>query len=631
MESSPQPTHRPLLCRYFSSGWAFFMPYLFFYLLYYWRKWPVNPLPPGSHVPALLHVYWTLHTIHVILGLLALRAWRGETKTGFPDFSIFRFSAFLPWFLFALLFYIPGVYLEFPSDPWIHYARINEWSNLAEVGAHSAWFKSSYFFAYSLVGSIPAIRQLFWLNIYYVGACLLLCWHYFRLARTVGLGERAAFLFVLLQAVLFGNSTFSFYRYYGLASTIFSQLGAIALIRLGFDLAKSKPLFNIQWSMVNGHWSRVMRAFQLLASGLCLLALIAFNHAQGLGLAALGLAAVAVWRLVEWKRSMIWWLAIAALLLSLATIHAWPHHRSLDRNCQAQGWFSAWDGFNLLSPQSPAGARTLQILGFFGVVNLVAGLLLLRRNHIIGWLTVMPALALCCPFIAIPLASALTHRTLDDIVIFHRLLLAIPAGLALVCLGQELVSGQTGSFSVLRPAPFGLMVLALLALTTIPAGGPFYNRAWQAMMTLPEDLTLRTACDDFSRYSKSNPVSSDTMLASTSGLTFALKAQKPGPLFFILPDHRLYFNEGRTPALDFELLQTSLAAHKSTNDLIVMAPQPTLFYTAYSFAALCSGHWSPQEVALTFSGAKELRAMSSDLGLSPTNSTGQITYYRILK
>jgi len=60
MESDPQPVSPNLLRRYFSSGWAFFMPYLFFYLLYYWRKWPVNP-GSGSHLPPLLHVYWALH------------------------------------------------------------------------------------------------------------------------------------------------------------------------------------------------------------------------------------------------------------------------------------------------------------------------------------------------------------------------------------------------------------------------------------------------------------------------------------------------------------------------------------------------------------------------------------------
>jgi hypothetical protein len=627
MESSPQPVSESLLRRYFYSGWAFFMPYLFFYLLYYWRKWPVNP-GSGSHLPPLLHVYWALHVIHLVIGLLALRTWRQEQQST-P--SAFRFSlfAFLPWLLLALIFFIPGVYLEFPSDPWVHYARINEWSNLVEVGTHSAWFKSSYFLAYSLLGHISADRQIFWLDVYYTGACLLLCWQYYRLARVAGLGERAAFLFVLLQVLLFGNSVFSFYRYYGIASTIFSQLGAIALIRLGLDLAKNKSFVIRHSSFVIGR-PHLASGLWPLVSAFCLTLFITFNHAQGLGMAALGLAAVAVWRLIEWKRSMLWWLMAASLGLSIAMIHGWPHHRSLEQICRAQGWFAAWDGFNLLSPQSPAGARALQILGFFGVVNLIAGVLLACRNHIIGWLTVIPALALCLPFIAIPLASALTHRTIDDIVIFHRLLLTIPAGLALVCLGRELLQ-RYPSPSALPRSSFVLLTLALLTLITVPASGPFYNRAWHSLMRVPDDLTLRTARIDFSRYEKLNPSHGNTLFAATSGLTFVLKAQKPGPPDYILPDHRLYYNEGRTPALDFELIRSALTGHKSTNSLAVMVPRPTIFYTAYSFAALCSGHWSPQEVALTFSGAKELRAISSDLSLQPSNPSGQITYYNTVK
>jgi hypothetical protein len=89
---------------YFRSGWAFLIPYLAAYLLYAWLKWPVNPAAGGeglvkgmsesagalpstawssppftftltSLVPCLLHVYWTLHAINLVLGGLALRAW----------------------------------------------------------------------------------------------------------------------------------------------------------------------------------------------------------------------------------------------------------------------------------------------------------------------------------------------------------------------------------------------------------------------------------------------------------------------------------------------------------------------------------------------------------------------------
>ena len=104
---------------YFRSGWAFLIPYLAAYLLYAWLKWPVNPASGGeglvkvisesagalpstalssppftftltSLVPPLLHVYWFLHALHLILGAIALRFWwrdSGATEAGATDDS----------------------------------------------------------------------------------------------------------------------------------------------------------------------------------------------------------------------------------------------------------------------------------------------------------------------------------------------------------------------------------------------------------------------------------------------------------------------------------------------------------------------------------------------------------------
>ena len=67
----------------------------------------------------------------------------------------------MPWLCLGLLFYIPGVYLEFPADPWHHFTKINEWSWVQTVTAHSTWKKSSYFLAYSFIGKItpPALQM----------------------------------------------------------------------------------------------------------------------------------------------------------------------------------------------------------------------------------------------------------------------------------------------------------------------------------------------------------------------------------------------------------------------------------------------------------------------------------------
>ena len=109
--AAPGSNFGAMLQNYFRSGWAFLIPYLAAYLLYAWLKWPVNPVAAGSSpvdggqlavsaigalpstvprstgtpstahsllstsVPCLLHVYWFLHALHLVLGALALRAW----------------------------------------------------------------------------------------------------------------------------------------------------------------------------------------------------------------------------------------------------------------------------------------------------------------------------------------------------------------------------------------------------------------------------------------------------------------------------------------------------------------------------------------------------------------------------
>jgi len=615
-----------LLRRYFYSGWAFFMPYLFFYLLYYWQKWPVNP-PPGhtlgssGHIPALLQVYWILHVIHAALGLLALCTWWHEPR---PSSSAFRFplSALLPWLLLALLFSLPGVYLEWPSDPWEHLRRIFEWSADATVGAHSAWPKSSYFFTYTLVGGIPAIHQLAWLNVYYTAICLLLCWQYYRLALASGLSERASLIFVILQTILFGNNVFSFYRYYGLSSSIYAQLCAVALTRLGIEFAQQRP-------------ARRAHGLKTLGCAALLVLLTAFNHLQGLGIALLGLAAVAIWRVLKWKASALWLLTATAAILSIATLHWWPHHRGLDRICRAQGWFTGWDGFNLLSPRSPAGDRALQIQGLPGVVNLIAGLLLLYRNRLVGWLTIAPILALSLPFVAIPLAGALLqHGGISEIVTFHRMLFAIPPGLALVCLGEEFLCRKTGSagipgslHSIFQPMLLGLTVLVLLAFTTVPARGPFFNRAWHVFVKPPDDLTMKMPWGDFDRSRRSPAFGRDTIFAATSGLSFVMDARQATRTLFSDYYSHVYMRDGRSPIMDFSAIRNALIEYTPNCHVVVAMPQPTIIYTPYSFAAICSTHWLPQEAALNFSGTKELITLCTGFGLKPAGLNGRIDYY----
>ena len=640
-----------LLRRYFYSGWAFLIPYLLFYLLYYWRKWPVNPLPgktlgDGGHIPALLHVYWALHGIHLVLGLLALHAWwknsmashssRVETDVSHslppsrrPSTSGLWpvVSPLLPWLLLALIFYIPGVYLEWPSDPWQHYARIHEWADLVMVGDHSTWNKSSYFFTYSLVVLSPANRQFIWLDIYYTGICLLLCWQYFRLALTIGMNNSAATIFVLLQTLLFGNDVFGFYRYYGIASTILSQLGAVALIRIGLHIATGSR-FTFRGSWLFRRWSiadilassrwLLTSCFNVLCrigEGGCLVLLIAFDHAQGLGIAALGLLAVAAWRLTIWKRAALWFLLAAALLGSFCAVHWWPRNPALDQAYRPQGWLTCWYAFNIFSPRSPAWERGMQILGAMGVVNLLAGILLICRNHVVGWLTILPPVALALPLFSIPIANAITaHSEVGNLAIiftFHRLFFAIPAGLAMICFIEPLVTHarrSSGAKSFSSLAPVVLLALSLLILTSLPANDPCYNRFWNSLATPPDDLSLKEIADGSVKHDLGHVVHNPTAVAiATPGIGYALAGSGIN-----VASPTAKWMADSAPALWLPVILADFSRAKTPKLLLI--PSNRYLFTPASLAGTLSGHWSAQEAAIECAGGPELALAANRQG-----------------
>jgi hypothetical protein len=643
------------LSLYFKSGWAFLIPYLAAYLLYAWLRWPVNA-SPASHRPSLLHVYWFLHAAHLLLGGVALLGgWQNSTTQHAPDAVPVVPGSYwqkaVPWICLALLFYIPGVYLEFPADPWQHYTRVNEWSWLQAVTEHPFWTKSSYFLAYSVVGKIaPPVLQLRAFDVFNVGCCLLLCWQYYRLARALRLGPGPAMLFVLLQALLSGNFLFGFYRYYGISSSLFAQLGAVALVRVALEVFDQNPAIDGDGPRRKSilAWGR-----DFLVPGMLLVVLIALNHIQGLGIAGLGVAAIAVWRLVRWRRQAAWWLAGAVVFLSVTVIFWWPRHPALDASYRPDGWLNAWYGFNFLSLSSPAYERVAAILGLFGLLNLFAGLVLLRRNEVVGWLTVLPVVALCLPCVAIPFANSLAARPVssgEDIIVFSRMLFAIPCGLAVVALlaGWQERFSKWGEWFMLtgresagrerlpraRPHSSGVrartvataaLPLGLLALTVIPPGGPSFNRLFNALMVPPDDLAMRH------------------VLQSPVVVALAPKPRLPG-----LIDHpeQTFLKRGAiltTPGIGYVMNATGSTLIDGTSRRLIAAgaPPPSVttpsdrdrlthgfpnrvqeaafpvvanLFSPVSQTGFLSTHWLPQEVALVHATQNELfapRAMST--------------------
>lgn len=632
---------------YFRSGWAFLLPYLAMYLLYACLRWPVNSftgreaanaigednggvLGTLAWIPCLLHVYWFLHLSHFVLGALVLRRWWRSSKeaemlhgtashldliarSSIPSGTgvrplLARLWPMLPWACLALVFWIPGFYLEWPADPWEHLHRINEWQFADQVAAHSGWKKSSYFLPYSLASHATGLAQLHWLNVYYAGICMLLSWQYYRLARTIGLGARSSLILVLLQTLLMGNNLFSFHRYYGLSSSIFAQLGAVAVTRIALEGLRPKR-------DESGARSSIFHpGIAALASALAVFPLIAFNHIQGLGIAGLGVASVVIWRLIEWRRSMIGWLAVAGLALSAAVVWWWPRHPSFDAICRQQGWLNAWYGFNFFSSSSPAFRPTLAILGGFGMLNLAASILLLRSRHTAAWLTLIPVVLLSLPAIAVPTANILAASpALPDggyLVTFSRMLLSIPTGMAIVaCLERAFEwRGKFGSSAV---------YLGLLALVALPAGAPMYNRLFNALMVPPHDLAMRPA------LAALNPVPSDDRvpltragnrleelrgkyggLVTSPGIGYALNAT--GATSIAHTQRLMTWPAITPPALSVSNTIGNLAFAERAHLRIASREPKTALFSPGSQSGQLSHHWLPQDAALQFAGQPEL-------------------------
>ncbi len=512
----------------------------------------------------------------------------------------------LPWCCLALLFWIPGVDLEYPADPFEHYARINDWARHGQVTSHIVWFRSSFFLAYSLFGWLPMPSiQLKLFDLYYTACCLLLCVQYHRLALATGLRTQAALAFALLQALLLGNGAFGFYRYYGMSSTLFAQLGAVVATRLTLE---SLPIFCPRCIM------------RTMLSVIPPFALIATNHEQGLGLATLGMSAVVVYRLGQWRRTALLALGLILLVLSIAAVLWYPRHPAIQEIYQRQGWMTDWFSFNLFSLSSPAFARTNMILGATGWLGLIAAFWLARKNHPVGWLTLIPVLVLVLPVFTIPFAQALALRRAvpdEQIVLFHRMLLAIPSGLALVVLGSQFLAWRDSrrslpgsTRSAFRELGLPTLLVGIAALLALPAQAPYFNRLWSALVVAPADLTMHESLVTESAVVASSPHNPSARVLSGAGLSFVFHAAGVNRLSYPKRLIRLPPTSAPSEILPWVFEYTRVSLDEGA-DVRLIIPQSRHLFSPGSQAALLSGHWLPYEAAIENAGEAELQAQAS--------------------
>lgn len=610
---------------YFRSGWAFLVPYVLIYLVYAGLKWPVNQ--SSGAIPSLYAVYWSLHAIHIALGLFTFfRLWRNrDTNRSVVD-VLFRV---LPWFCLALVFLIPGVYMEFPADPWQHFARVNEWRWHDLVVQHSEWKKSSYFLGYSLIGHIaPPLLQLKTFNLYYTACCLLLCWQYYRLARSMGFSPRGGLFFILLHLLLSGNNVFGFYRYYGMSSTVFAQIGAVAITRIAIEIAVN-PRFSMrsffgfnaskpplpERNMTNSP----LCAWNTGLAGLALTTLIAFNHPQGLGIAALGISAVAAWRLIRWKRSVIIWITALAVVASVAAILWYPRHPFIDSIYRPRGWLTPWLGFNFYQPSSPAFQRAFAITGVFGGVNILAGCWLIYRNQLAGWLTLMPMLLLSLPFVAIPFCNLLgPNESFPEgyIIVFHRMLFAIPTGLALAFVFDCNINKKPDPLTHIKSFACVLTALVLFVLT--PAVGPWsFNRLYNIISKPPGDLAMLPLVEAMPRFFENSP-----RFTSAQGVSYIATAVGSRAEWY----SQKWMPRGRSETVKWSIIELQQTAAKGRPALF-MIPNQFDLVSSNSLTGFLSQHWNPHQVAIEYLRGPQIDYLLKSIPAERFNTRGKSTFF----
>lgn len=601
---------RGWLRAYFSSGWAFLVPYALLFFAYRILRLPANThavtLDWHSWAPPMLTIYYGLHATHGILAILAFGDWRTACAS---KASSTRTVGILPWACLALILFIPGAYLEWPSDAWEHLRRIQECSLINDVATHSAEYKGLYFLIYSLIGwaqtDLPFAAGI------YVGCVgMLLAWQTYLLGCSLGLPKPWAFAFVMANLLSYGNSTFSYIRYYGLSTSPLCEIAVLALVRLAVT-TRCRRFRRIGATDATAMQTRPNRdVLRTCLKGAALLCIIGASHVQGLGIAAFSIASVVAWRIVKQRRSNVWWILLFALILSALVILSFGRSPTLRSTLTASGWFGRMYGFDILSLASPSGNRAAAIVALFGIFEATVALFLLFRNNVAGWLTLGPPALLMLPATALPLAMILGGRGEAGIITFHRMLLAIPTGLATVT-ALELASRLARKRMVLGRFSDSHCVGAVgltIALVFLFCTDNLYSahRIWHLISQTPRDCTFA----DLQSEPRRPPDEKFACHGSVGYVAETLRKFDP------LVAYRLHTGGLETPAYDFDVISYVLAT-KVVKLSGFVALDPRSVITPGSTAAISSGHWPSYYLAISLAGSCELAEIARTSGLEP--------------
>jgi len=203
---------KPVLDLAFGEGWALFFPLLLCYL----GAWATGLSLPPFWVP--------FFAVQSILLAVCLVFWGRKFLTVDREERVF-------YGLVLVVCFLPGAFLEYPTDPWEHFRRIVNWSQMEKVGQYGYPFKFAYFWDWVFLGRVPFSWRYsmldalsgFWLS--------LLAFHFYAFIRDLGVSRSWAKLHVAGFFFLFGITAFNF-RYYALSTTPLAYVAYLRAARL---------------------------------------------------------------------------------------------------------------------------------------------------------------------------------------------------------------------------------------------------------------------------------------------------------------------------------------------------------------------------------------------------------------
>jgi len=556
-----QQRYQDAIVQYFGSGWAFFLPYLFLYLLFWAAGWRIQTLTA---------TFYFLHVLHAIclLNFICLK------------FKAIVWRTALFWGALASLFLTTGAYLEFPSDPWDHFWRVFHWQNLEKISEATANYKFAYFFGYTLMGWTEPSNRLMAVDCYFTFWSLLLALQFHRLALKCSIKDPWAKLAVIGTILLMGNSSFGFYRYYGISSTMLSTIAFLAGLNATIEFSRSKKI-----SLAT-------------VIGLTLL-LSFFNHPQGILLYLASATGVLLSTLVNklgWKHftlkivSPLCLLAILFLVLLKTSLFE-KGLKIVDPVWASRDWLYQWGGFKLFSfdPQINNGpGRFLQIVGILGCINLIVAAYYLKNRKLIGWITISPVILLLFPPFAIPFYCLLLAEN-NPVTEFQRVLLAIPQGFCLTVLIQNASErGKVGKLLGSKNGP-PLAALAMIIISLNPSPH-FFGRFQQAFLQTPQPLSLRPLAET-SQFLRGNLfMEKDQYILSDTTTQFVISAY-----LGIKENGQRHSTDDLLTRIDSIGGIKGILQKPEVAGILIMARQPE-FDSVGSLLGKASGHWDPQTV-----------------------------------